>query len=67
MDGTTLFMALLLGSIGMGYAMYGRRQRRGAALLSGVLLMVVPYFVASAWLVGLIGVGLMALPFFASF
>jgi hypothetical protein len=64
MDGSTLLWGLLFGSIGLGYFVYGKKQGRFAALLSGAGLMVFPYFVSNAWLSILIGIALMALPFF---
>jgi hypothetical protein len=48
----------------MGYFVYGKRQGRGIALLSGIGLMVFPYFVTSWFLIVLIGLVLMALPYF---
>ena len=64
MDSSTLLWGLLYGSIGMGYFVYGKRQQRVAALLSGIGLIVFPYFVSNVWLSLLIGVALMALPYF---
>jgi hypothetical protein len=65
MDSTASIMwALLIGSIGMGYAVYGRKQRRGIALLSGIGLCLFPYFVSNVILMLLIAVVLMALPYF---
>jgi len=61
---TSLLWGLLFGSIGMGYFVYGKRQRRGIALLSGIVLIVFPYFVSSWYLIILIGIVLMALPYF---
>jgi hypothetical protein len=64
MDSSTLLWGLLYGSIGMGYFVYGKRQQRVAALLSGIGLIVFPYFVSNVWLSMVIGVSLMALPYF---
>ena len=64
MDSSTLLWGLLYGSIGMGYFVYGKRQQRVAALLSGIGLMVFPYFVSNVWLSLVIGVALMSLPYF---
>jgi hypothetical protein len=64
MDSSTLLWGILYGSIGMGYFVYGKKQQRVGALLSGVGLMVFPYFVSNAWLSIVIGIALMALPFF---
>ncbi len=68
MDSTTSIMwGVLFGSIGMGYLIYGRKQRRGIALLSGVVLCAFPYFVSNVFLMILIGIVLMALPYFVRY
>ena len=59
----SLFWGLVIGSIGLGYFLYGRKQRNMVALACGVLLMVYPYFVSSAWAMALLGLVLMAIPF----
>ncbi|MDA8422118.1 MAG: hypothetical protein M0Z89_02165 [Nitrospiraceae bacterium] len=64
MDSSSLLWGLLYGTIGMGYFVYGKKQSRVAALISGVALMAFPYFVSNAYLSLLIGIALMALPFF---
>ena len=64
MDSSTLLWGLLYGSIGMGYFVYGKRQQRVVALLSGIGLIIFPYFVSNIWLSIAIGVALMALPYF---
>ncbi len=61
---TTLFLGLIFGSIGMGYFIYGRKQKQGIALISGVALCALPYLVSDILFITLIGVGVMALPFF---
>lgn len=58
---------MLFGAIGMGYIVYGRKQQRGIALFSGVLLCAFPYFVPSVFLIILIGIALMTLPFFIKY
>jgi len=67
MDSSTLLWGILYGSIGMGYFVYGKKQQRALALLSGVALMVFPYFVSNVWLSSVIGIALMALPFFIQY
>ncbi|MCA9562634.1 MAG: hypothetical protein KC561_04050 [Myxococcales bacterium] len=37
-----LIVSVIFGALGMGYAMYGRRQRRIVATLSGIAMMIVP-------------------------
>ena len=63
MNTTTLFLGLIFGSIGMGYLIYGRKQKHGIALLSGVALCVLPYLVSNILFITLMGVGIMVLPF----
>jgi hypothetical protein len=55
---------LLFGSIGLGFFMYGRKQRAVVPLVCGLGLMVFPYFVTNTVLLVLIGVALMTLPYF---
>jgi hypothetical protein len=59
-----LLWGLLFGSIGLGFFIYGRKQRAPAALLCGIALMVYPYFVSNLWLLVGIGVVLCAIPYF---
>jgi len=60
----SLLWGLLFGSIGMGYFVYGKKQQRVVALISGMALMIFPYFVTGWFLMVLFGIVLMALPFF---
>ena len=64
MDQALLLWGLLFSSIGMGFFLYGRKQKRAVPLLCGIVLMVYPYFVPSTiWLV-VIGVVLCVVPYF---
>ena len=62
-----LFLGLLFGSIGTGYCVYGRRQSAVVPFLCGVLLIGIPYFIASVAALVVVGVVLAALPFFIKF
>jgi len=55
---------LLFGSIGLGFLMYGRKQRAVVPLVCGLALMIFPYFVTNTVLLVAIGVALMAIPYF---
>ena len=55
---------MLFGSIGLGFVIYGRRQRAAVPLICGLGLMIFPYFVSSSILLVIIGVALMAIPYF---
>ena len=63
-DTASLLWGLLFGSIGLGYFIYGKKQNHTVALLSGIGLMVYPYFVTNAYALVLIGLALMAVPYF---
>jgi len=55
-----LFASLIWGSVGVGYFIYGKRQRSWAPMAAGVLMVVVSYFVGSAVLMSLICLAAMA-------
>jgi hypothetical protein len=64
MHTASLLWGLLFGSIGLGFLIYGRKQRAVVPLVCGLALMVFPYFVANTILLVVIGVALMAIPYF---
>jgi hypothetical protein len=45
LSGSSLLLGVLFGSVGLGFFIYGRRQRAVVPLLCGLALMVVPYFI----------------------
>ena len=58
---------VVFGSIGLGYFVYGRKQKMVVPLFSGVGLMIYPYFVSSHILLVIIGAVLLGLPYFLRF
>lgn len=60
----SLFWGLIFGSIGLGYFVYGKKQRQPVPLVCGIALMVYPYFVGGTLAMIAIGVALMAIPYF---
>jgi hypothetical protein len=64
MSEAVLLWGLLFSSIGVGFALYGKRQRSVVPLLCGVALMIYPYFVPNATALVAIGVALCAVPYF---
>jgi len=64
MNTAQILWGVVFGSVGMGYFIYGRKQRAAVPLFCGVALMVFPYFVANTVALVLIGVALSALPYF---
>ena len=57
---STLFASLIWGSIGLGFAIYGKRQKAMAPLVGGILLMAISYLIGSALTMSLVGVVLVA-------
>src|SRR3569833_2720391 len=63
-DTSLLLWGLLFSSIGLGFFIYGRKQRAIVPLLSGLALMEFLYFVANVYALVGIGVVLIAVPYF---
>jgi len=59
-----LLWAVVFGSIGLGFFVYGRRQQAVVPLVSGVALVILPYLVSNTLLLVALGVALMILPYF---
>jgi hypothetical protein len=59
-----LLWGLLFGSIGLGYFIYGKKQRSVVPLICGLVLMAFPYFVTNLVLLVGIGAVLCAIPYF---
>jgi hypothetical protein len=64
LDATALMWGVLFGSIGSGFMLYGKKQKKPVPLVCGLLLIVYPYFVTNNLLIVAIGVGLIAVPYF---
>jgi predicted membrane protein len=61
---SSLLWGLLFGSIGLGFLIYGRKQRAVVPLVCGLALMIFPYFVSNAILLIAIGIALIVIPYF---
>ena len=64
MNEAELLWGVLFSSIGVGYFIYGRRQGKTIPLLSGLALMIYPYFMPNAIVLVLIGAIFVAVPYF---
>lgn len=62
--GTKLMISVLVSAIGMGYIIYGRKQMKASALVAGIALCIYPYFIPGVILNILVGLIIMAAPFF---
>ncbi|MEO8276827.1 MAG: hypothetical protein ABI639_11460 [Thermoanaerobaculia bacterium] len=63
MSGAALVWGILLGSIGTGFFVYGKKQGALVPLICGLALMVLPWLLSSNLALGLVGTLLVALPF----
>jgi len=59
-----LLWGVLFGSIGLGYFLYGRKQKSPMPFICGLLLMGYSYFLDSTLAIVVIGVVLIAIPYF---
>ena len=58
-----LLWGLLFGSIGFGFFIYGKKQKAIVPLITGIVLCVVPYFIADVYALVVVGAILAAIPF----
>ena len=63
MSASSLLWGVLFGSIGMGYFVYGKKQKAPVPLVCGLALLIFPYFVSNTMLLVGLGVVLSAVPF----
>jgi hypothetical protein len=59
-----LLWGLLFSSVGLGYFLYGKKQKAVVPLVCGLALIIYPYFISNVPLLVGIGVVLMAIPYF---
>jgi len=61
-DATSIFISVLVSSVGLGLLVYGRRQSRGPQFLAGFLLIAIPYFLPGViWILAVAGAIVLAL------
>jgi hypothetical protein len=53
-----LILSLVIGTIGAGFFIYGKKQRRIPQLLGGIVLSLYPYFIPNLWIMGGIAVAI---------
>ena len=67
MDSTVLLISVITGAVGMGYFVYGKRQQHFMALVCGLGLCVVPYFIDSVGVIIGLSLLLIVFPFVLNF
>lgn len=64
MHTTQLLLGLIFSCIGLGYFLYGKKQRVIVPFMCGLILMIFPYLIENITLLSVIGLVLSALPYF---
>ncbi|WP_081107090.1 MULTISPECIES: amino acid transport protein [Acinetobacter] len=67
MNATQLFLGVIFSSIGLGYFLYGKKQKMTVPLVCGLVLMLFTYFIDNAMIISVIGIVLSILPYFLRF
>lgn len=56
----SLFASIVFGTIGLAAFLYGKKKPAWSPLITGLALMIYPWFVEQTWLLYTIGCGLCA-------
>ena len=64
MNASILLWGVLFSSIGLGFFLYGKKQRAPVPLVCGLALMIYPYFVPNVIALIAIGIALAVIPYF---
>jgi hypothetical protein len=64
MDSNLLIWGFLFSTVGLGFFMYGKKQKALVPLGCGLALMIYPYFMPNAIVLVIVGLVLAALPYF---
>jgi hypothetical protein len=63
MNVSTLMWGVLFGSVGLGFFVYGKKQKAIIPFLSGIGLMLIPYFISNVLILVGTGIIFVVLPF----
>ena len=63
MNTSTLVGGVLFGSLGLGFFVYGKKQKAVMPLICGLGLMLLPYLISNIYLMILSGFVMTAVPF----
>ncbi len=64
MNESWLLWGLLFGSMGLGFFVYGKKQKAVVPMVCGLALMIFPYFISNTIVLVAIGTTLIAVPYF---
>jgi len=58
-----LVWGMLFGAIGLGFFIYGKRQKAVVPLFVGIALFIFPYFTSNVYILVIVGVILVTIPY----
>ena len=61
---STLIMGVIFGAIGLGFFIYGKKQKAIIPLFCGIVLMILPYFIPNMYILILSGIIIVAITYF---
>ncbi len=61
---STLIMGVIFGAIGLGFFVYGKKQKVIIPLFCGIALMILPYFIPNIYILILSGIIILAIAYF---
>ena len=64
MNTAMMLWGFIIGMIGMGYFIYGKKVSNFYVLISGIVMMIYPYFVSNIFVSIAVGITLIILPFY---
>ncbi|MDX2452096.1 hypothetical protein [Desulfosarcina sp.] len=64
MNTSTLMWGVIFGSIGLGFFVYGKKQKVIIPFISGIGLMIIPYFISNVFILVTTGILFVGFPFF---
>lgn len=59
-----LIWGMLFGAVGLGFFIYGKKQKAIVPLLTGIALFIFPYFISDVFVLVGVGLAIMAMPYF---
>ena len=61
---STLLMGVIFGAIGLGFFVYGKKQKAIIPLFCGIVLMILPYFIPNIYILILSGIIIVTITYF---
>lgn len=62
--GSQIIWSMIFGSVGLGYFIYGKKQKAIVPLVTGIALFLFPYFISNIYILITTGVAISAVPYF---